>query len=61
MNKPCKHPGCQSHISHPREGCGRQWNSDRVLGFTRILNDHYSNARMIERIKNGRVIWQKIM
>lgn len=22
---PCKHPGCKSHVSHPCEGCGRQW------------------------------------
>ncbi len=21
--KPCKHPGCLSHVSHPCEGCGR--------------------------------------
>lgn len=21
--KPCFHPGCLSHISHPCEGCGR--------------------------------------
>ena len=22
-DKPCKHPGCLSHVSHPCEGCGR--------------------------------------
>ena len=21
--KPCKHPGCLSHVTHPCEGCGR--------------------------------------
>ena len=21
----CKHPGCKLHVSHPCEGCGRQW------------------------------------
>ena len=21
----CKHPGCKRHVSHPCEGCGRQW------------------------------------
>ena len=23
--RPCDHPGCKSHVSHPCEGCGRQW------------------------------------
>lgn len=23
----CDHPGCKSHVSHPCEGCGRQWGS----------------------------------
>lgn len=23
--EPCDHPGCKSHVSHPCEGCGRQW------------------------------------
>jgi len=23
--EPCSHKGCASHISHPCEGCGRQW------------------------------------
>ena len=22
---PCAHPGCMSHVTHPCEGCGRQW------------------------------------
>lgn len=22
-NKPCSHPGCLHHITHPCEGCGR--------------------------------------
>lgn len=21
----CEHPGCRSHVTHPCEGCGRQW------------------------------------
>ena len=21
---PCNHPGCQHHVSHPCEGCGRK-------------------------------------
>jgi hypothetical protein len=25
-DEPCTHPGCRSHISHPCEVCGRQWN-----------------------------------
>ena len=25
--KPCQHPGCQNHVTHPCEGCGRQWNA----------------------------------
>jgi hypothetical protein len=25
MRGPCTHPGCMSHVSHPCEGCGRQW------------------------------------
>ncbi len=24
---PCTHPGCMSHVTHPCEGCGRQWGS----------------------------------
>ena len=24
-DKPCDHPGCASHKTHPCEGCGRQW------------------------------------
>lgn len=29
--KPCKHKGCQCHVSHPCEGCGRQWgNSSNI-------------------------------
>ena len=23
--EPCSHKGCASHVSHPCEGCGRQW------------------------------------
>ena len=23
--QPCDHPGCENHVSHPCEGCGRQW------------------------------------
>lgn len=23
--EPCDHLGCMSHVSHPCEGCGRQW------------------------------------
>jgi hypothetical protein len=23
--KPCKHPGCQHHVTHPCEVCGRVW------------------------------------
>jgi len=23
LGKPCDHPGCGSHLSHPCEGCGR--------------------------------------
>jgi len=23
---PCSHPGCRSHVTHPCEGCGQQWN-----------------------------------
>jgi hypothetical protein len=23
--EPCDHPGCQSHVSHPCEGCNRMW------------------------------------
>ena len=22
---PCSHPGCQHHVTHPCECCGRQW------------------------------------
>ena len=25
--EPCSHKGCASHVSHPCEGCGRQWNN----------------------------------
>jgi len=28
--KPCGHPGCMSHISHPCEGCGKQWGDKKV-------------------------------
>jgi hypothetical protein len=24
-NKPCSHIGCNRHVSHPCEHCGRQW------------------------------------
>jgi len=24
-DEPCTHPGCKSHITHPCEGCGKQW------------------------------------
>ncbi len=27
----CRHPGCRSHISHPCESCGQQWNADGTL------------------------------
>jgi hypothetical protein len=23
--EPCSHPGCRNHVTHPCEGCGRQW------------------------------------
>lgn len=25
QSTPCLHPGCMSHVTHPCEGCGRQW------------------------------------
>jgi len=25
QKKPCSHPGCQLHVSHPCEVCGQQW------------------------------------
>lgn len=24
LSRPCKHPGCRNHITHPCEGCGRR-------------------------------------
>ena len=24
-DKPCNHPGCMHHVTHPCEGCGRIW------------------------------------
>ena len=30
--EPCKHPGCKSHVSHPCEGCGRQWGTIQRTG-----------------------------
>lgn len=27
---PCKHKGCQCHVSHPCEGCGRQWGNSII-------------------------------
>jgi len=27
--EPCSHPGCMSHVTHPCEGCGRQWGQPR--------------------------------
>jgi hypothetical protein len=24
-DKPCSHPECRSHVTHPCENCGRQW------------------------------------
>ena len=30
--EPCKHPGCKSHVSHPCEGCGRQWGTMQRTG-----------------------------
>ncbi len=28
--KPCSHPGCQHHVTHPCEGCGKQWGGGAV-------------------------------
>jgi hypothetical protein len=28
--RPCHHPGCWSHVSHPCESCGRSWGSVRL-------------------------------
>lgn len=25
LHEPCDHPGCKSYVTHPCEGCGRQW------------------------------------
>ena len=32
MCNPCKHPGCKSHVSHPCEGCGKQWSANERAG-----------------------------
>ena len=29
--RPCSHPGCMSHSSHPCEECGRQWAKKRSV------------------------------
>ena len=28
---PCSHPGCMHHVSHPCEGCGRQWGQGKSI------------------------------
>ena len=28
---PCSHPGCKSHVTHPCEGCGRQWHEKKSV------------------------------
>ena len=30
--KPCNHPGCLNHVSHPCEGCGRIAGMDKKEG-----------------------------
>jgi len=37
MRKPCKHPGCTSHVTHPCEGCGKQWLKVKTI---RVRNLH---------------------
>jgi len=38
---PCSHPGCMAHVTHPCEGCGRQWGlpapADRPLAGEYVL------------------------
>jgi hypothetical protein len=31
IEKPCTHKGCKSHVTHPCEGCGRQWSKTDAL------------------------------
>jgi type II secretory pathway pseudopilin PulG len=33
--KTCSHPGCQNHVTHPCEGCGKQW--DKGFTITELL------------------------
>lgn len=36
--KPCSHPGCTSHVSHPCEGCGRIWGRTNDMAWIGIGN-----------------------
>ena len=29
--KPCSHPGCSCHVTHPCEVCGRIWGKDAQI------------------------------
>jgi hypothetical protein len=39
--EPCNHPGCQSHITHPCEGCGR------IGARGRTTAQKYFNLKMV--------------
>jgi len=34
---PCKHPGCMAHVTHPCEGCSRQWTETSLSDHSAVL------------------------
>lgn len=53
---PCSHPGCQNHVTHPCEGCGKQWGSkdavcDHVWGTDGLHNNEFCKKCFVAKPK----------
>ena len=58
-NEPCDHPGCMHHVTHPCEGCGRQWGQKNytITEALTLVRDAALEGRKLEAWCEGENEW----